>query len=90
MSKAKLFNISAKEMAGGPHDSDSALVRGKSAMEMAGYVGNSDSIDIVVTRTKKMYPWTDRYTSGKEIELRIHKRDSAKIVDYYENKVFKK
>ncbi len=36
MSKALLTNKSAKEMAGWPDDSESTLVRGKSAIEMAG------------------------------------------------------
>ena len=82
-SKAWQSNKSAKEMAGWPNDLDSAQVRGKSAMEMAGYV---DSIYVPIKKWKHANTFDNGIRIGEIDSIRVHRKDSAEIVNYYENK----
>ncbi len=46
-----------------------------------------DSINVTVTRWKQMFSWESKDRSGVPVTLKIHRKDSAKVVDQYNNTV---
>jgi len=49
---------------------------------------NDDSIYVKITRQKYMFPWSKTSIQGEPDSIKVHRKDSAKTVDYYENTIF--
>ncbi len=67
------------------NSTDSALVTGKSAWEMA---SNHDSILVDVTVWKQMHSWDSQLKAGKIERIKIPKKDSANTIDNYKNTIY--
>ena len=68
------------------NNTDSALIRERSAQEMAG--NTNDTISLEVTCWKQMHTWDSSLRVGREKTIRVPQEDSATVTNYYSNTVF--